>query len=45
MYLKSNKEQEKIQKQKYNYLQDLYGNSEITTTDLQRRNAILYKIN
>ena len=45
MYLKSNKEQEKIQKQKYNYLQDLYGNSEITTSDLQRRNTILYKIN
>ena len=45
MYLKSNRKQEKNQKRKYNYLQDLYGNSEITATDLQRRNTILYKRN
>ena len=29
--------------QTYNYLQDLYGNSGITTTDLQRRKTKRYK--
>ena len=43
MFNKSNRKQAKIQKRKYNYLQDLCGNSEITTTDLQRRNIKLYK--
>ena len=43
MFNKSNKKQTKIQKRKYNYLQDLPHNSEITTTDLQRRNIKLYK--
>ena len=44
MFNKSNRKQAaKIQKRKYNYLQDLPRNSEITTTDLQRRNIKLYK--
>ena len=43
MFNKSNRKQAKIQKRKYNYLQDLCGNSDITTTDLQRRNIKLYK--
>ena len=43
MYNKSNRKQAKIQTQNYNYLQDLYGNSGITTTDLQRRNTKRYK--
>ena len=45
MYNKSNRKQAKIQMQNYNYLQDLYGNSGITTTDLQRRNTKRYKKN
>ena len=43
MYNKSNRKHEKIQTQNYNYLQDLYGNSGITTTDLQRQNTKRYK--
>ena len=43
MYNKSNRKQAKIQTQNYNYSQDLYGNSRITTTDLQRRNTKRYK--
>ena len=45
MYNKSNRKQAKIQMQNYNYSQDLYGNSGITTTDLQRRNTKRYKKN
>ena len=41
----SNRKKAKIQTQNYNYLQDLYGISGITTTDLQRRNTKLYKKN
>ena len=43
MYNKSNRKQATIQKRKYNYLQGLFGNSDITTTDLQKRNIKLYK--
>ena len=43
MYNKSNRKQAKIQTQNYNYLQDLYGNSGITTTDFQRRNTKRHK--
>ena len=43
MFNKLNGKQAKIQKRKYNYLQDHCGNSEITTTDLQRRNTKLNK--
>ena len=43
MYNRSNRKQKTIQKRKYNYLQDLCGNSDITTTGLQRRNKKLYK--
>ena len=43
MYNKSNRKDAKIHTQNYNYLQDLYGNSGITTTDLQRRNTKRYK--
>ena len=43
MFNKSNRKQAKIQKRKYNYLQDLCSKSKITTTDLQRRNIKLYK--
>ena len=42
MYNKSKRKQANIQKQKYNYLQDLYANSGITTTDLQRRKTKRY---
>ena len=43
MYNKSNRKLAKIQMQNYNYLQDLCGNSGITTTGLQRRNTKRYK--
>ena len=43
MYNKSYRKHAKIHKRKCIYLQDLYGNSETTTTDLQRRNTKLYK--
>ena len=43
MYNKSYRKHAKIHKRKYNYLQDLYGNSETATTDLQRRNTKLFK--
>ena len=45
MYNKSNRKQAKIQTQNYNYLQDLSGNSGITTTDVLRRNTKRYKKN
>ena len=44
MFNKSNVKQAKIQKRKYNYLQDHCGNSEITTTDLQRQKQNFTKI-
>ena len=37
MYNRSNRKQKTVQKRKYNYLQDLCGNSDITTTGLQRQ--------
>ena len=43
MHNKSSRKLAKIQTQNYNYLQDLYSNSGITTTDLQRRNTKRYK--
>ena len=45
MYNKSNRKQAKIQTQNYNYLQDLYGNSGITSQQLIYKGEIQNVIN